>query len=91
MSRRSKQNGAGATENADSQSVSMPSDSRNDVQNAPPPKRWSNLDHFWHSSVKNGTPLLFESFKVHLRCMGWLDDQSKWVTGAQHFGIPVEK
>lgn len=70
---------------------SAESESQRGVQNAPPPKRWSNLDHFWHSSVKNGTPLLFESFKTHLRCMGWLEDQSKWVDGAKHFGIPVEK
>lgn len=67
------------------------SDSRNDVQNEPPAKRWMNLDHFWHSSVKNGTPLLFDSFKAHLRAMGWLEDQSKWISGAKHFGIPVEK
>lgn len=66
-------------------------DSKSEIQNEPPAKRWANLEHFWHSSVKNGTPLLFDSFKAHMKAMGWLDDQSKWKHGAIHFGIPVEK
>lgn len=83
MSRKNRKN------NKDEQATTM--QSSDNVQNAPPPKRWSSLDHFWHASVKNGTPLLLESFRAHLVAMGWRDDQSRWIEGAKHFGIPVEK
>lgn len=66
-------------------------ESRHYVQNSPPPQYWRDFDHFWASCVKNGTPILKDSLKAHLRAMGWLDDQSKWIKGAIHFGINVEK
>ena len=62
-----------------------------DVQNSPPESAWSDFDHFWHSCVKNGTPLLKESLKAHLKSMGWLSNQNRWISGAIHFGIPIEK
>lgn len=61
------------------------------VQNDPPARQWNSLEQFWNACVKNGTPLLFVSFRAHLKAMGWLDDQSKWTAGAKHFGIPLEK
>jgi hypothetical protein len=61
------------------------------VQNARPKRNWASFDNFWASCVKNGTPLLKDSFKAHLKSMGWLHRPEKWVEGAKHFGIPMEK
>jgi hypothetical protein len=61
------------------------------VQNAPPKQYWRSFDHFWSTCVKNGTPVLKESLRFHLKSMGWLEDQEKWIQGTRHFGIPVEK
>jgi hypothetical protein len=49
-----------------------PMSSSNSVQNTPPNHGWLSFDSFWNSTVKNGTPLLKESFKYHHRAMGWL-------------------
>jgi len=70
--------------------VSM--DSRHTVQNSRPNYvRWQTFEQCWHSCVKNGTPLLMESCKAHLRAMGWLNKPEKWIEGMKHFGIPLEK
>lgn len=61
------------------------------VQNLPPPQLWRDFDHFWSTCVKNGSPLIKDSLKMHLRSMGWLENQVKWIQGAQHFGIDIEK
>jgi hypothetical protein len=61
------------------------------VQNLPPNKGWHSFEQCWHSCVKNGTPLLMESCKAHLRAMGWLNRQEKWIDGMRHFGISIEK
>lgn len=65
--------------------------SEDTVQNAPPKRGWASFDSFWSSCVKNGTPLLKDSFRAHLKSMGWLHRPEKWVEGAKHFGIPMEK
>ena len=61
-----------------------------DIQNEPP-VYWDSFESFWRASVKNGTPFLMEACKEHLRAMGWLDKPSKWLEGAMHFGIKIEK
>lgn len=64
---------------------------RDNVQNLPPSKGYASFDQFWGSCVKGGTPVLKESFRAHLRALGWLNKPEKWVEGARHFGIPMEK
>jgi hypothetical protein len=66
-------------------------ESRHTVQNARPDVQWQSFEQCWHTCVKNGTPLLMESCKAHLRAMGWLSKPEKWIEGMRHFGIPVEK
>ena len=61
------------------------------VQNSRPNRGWASFDNFWASCVKNGTPLLKDSFKAHLKSMGWLNKPERWIEGAKHFGIPMEK
>ena len=65
--------------------------SSHNIQNAPPQPQWLSFDHFWNSCVKNGTPLLKESCKAHIKALGWMNKPNKWVDGAQHFGIEMEK
>lgn len=65
--------------------------SREVVQNAPPKAKMVSFDQFWASCVKNGTPVLKESFRAHLKSMGWLNKPDRWVAGALHFGIKMEK
>lgn len=60
------------------------------VQNLPPNPKWQSLEHFWQVSVKGGNKLIFESFKAHLKAMGYLNKQEKWAQAAIHFGIPIE-
>lgn len=60
-------------------------------QNNDPDKKWASFEQCWVESVKNGNNFLMESCKMHLKSKGWLDDQSKWIYGIKHFGIPVEK
>lgn len=52
---------------------------------------WMNFDHCWSSCVKNGNDLLKEAAKAHLRSIGKWEDQTQWVSGLTHFGIPIEK
>lgn len=66
-------------------------ESKHTVQNARPAVQWQTFEQCWHSCVRNGTPLLMESCKAHLRAMGWLNQPSKWIEGMMHFGIKVEK
>lgn len=66
-------------------------ESRHTVQNSRPEYQWQSFEQCWHSCVKNGTPLLMESCKAHLRAMGWLAKPEKWIEGMKHFGIPLEK
>jgi hypothetical protein len=61
-----------------------------DVQNEPP-MLWDSWEAFWNSCVKGGTPSLMVACKEHVRCLGWLGDQSRWIKGAIHFGITIEK
>jgi hypothetical protein len=61
------------------------------VQNLPPNGGWPSFDAFWSKCVRNGTPLLKTSFKAHLKALGWLNKPEKYVDGAKHFGIEMEK
>jgi len=61
------------------------------VQNTAPVFGWSSFDHFWSSCVKNGTPSIKSSCIAHLKATNRWQDQSKWVEGCTHFGIPIEK
>lgn len=69
----------------------MDSQEENQVQNAPIQRQWASFDMFWASCVKNGTPLIKESFKMHLKSMGWLNKPENYIEGAIHFGIAIEK
>jgi len=70
---------------------SEPEDSRNTVQNKRPEARWQTFEQCWNACVKNGTPLLMESCKAHLKAMGWLNKPEKFIDGIRHFGVEVEK
>lgn len=61
-----------------------------DVQNEKP-IYWESFESFWHECVKNGTPSMMHACKEHIKALGWMDDQEKWIDGTIHFGIPVEK
>ena len=61
------------------------------VQNAPPKRALPTFDHFWSSCVKGGTPLLKDSFRAHLKALGWADKPERWIEAAKHFGISTEK
>lgn len=61
-----------------------------EVQNEKP-MSWDSFESFWHECVKNGTPSQMNACKEHLKSLGWLGDQAKWIDGALHFGIPMEK
>jgi len=61
------------------------------IQNLPPEPKWQSFDHFWDSCVKNGNDLIKESFRMHLKAMGWLSRPEKYIEGAIHFGIEIEK
>ncbi len=69
--------------------VAMPSS--HSVQNTPPHSGWPSFDAFWSKCVRNGNPLLKESFRTHLRALGWLNKPERWIEGAVHFGIEIEK
>lgn len=66
------------------------SDSHN-VANTSPLRMWRNFDECWASCVKNGSAGIKISAEAHLKAIGCWDDQSKWVDGLIHFGIPMEK
>jgi hypothetical protein len=61
------------------------------VQNSAPIRIWSSFEEFWFSCIKGQDYFLMESCKEHLKALGWYDSQSKWLDGAKHFGIPIEK
>jgi len=61
-----------------------------DIQNEPP-VMWDSFESFWKASVKNGTPFLMEACKEHLKALDLLDKPNRWVEGALHFGIRLEK
>lgn len=64
----------------------------NNVQNEPPFMGWPNFDVFWASCVKNGNNHTVKSACIaHLKAIGYWEDQSKWIDGLKHFGIPMEK
>jgi hypothetical protein len=52
---------------------------------------WSNYEQFWKTTIKNGSPLVKEALKAHIKALGHQMDQSKWLSDAQHFGIAIEK
>jgi hypothetical protein len=52
---------------------------------------WRNFDQCWATCVKNGNSLLKESARAHLKAIGKWEDQKDWISGLEHFGIPVEK
>ncbi len=60
------------------------------VQNKAPLISWSSFDAFWTECVKNGTPAIKSACQAHFKSLGCMEDQSKWVKAAQHFGIPIE-
>jgi len=64
--------------------------SNQDVRNHQRPV-WTSFDQCWASCVKNGDKILKESAKVHLKRIGMWNDQTKWIDGLIHFGIPIEK
>jgi hypothetical protein len=61
------------------------------VQNTPPIFIYSSFEEFWYSCIKGQDYFLMNSAKEHLRALGWYDNQSKWLEGVKHFGIPIEK
>ena len=61
------------------------------VQNSRPQVQWQSFEQCWNTCVKNGTPLLKESCKAHLRAMGWLNQPNRWIEGMLHFGLRIEK
>lgn len=53
---------------------------------------WPNFDVFWHQVVKGRTsPAIKAACKEHLKAIGVWEDQSKWIDGLMHFGIPLEQ
>lgn len=61
------------------------------VQNEAPQLGWASFDHFWSVCIKGGTPAVKTSCIAHLKAINAWHDQSKWIEGVRHFGIPVEK
>jgi len=61
------------------------------IRNKPPTKQWQSFDQFWSMCVRNGSPLVKESLRMHLKALGWLEKPEKYLEGAIHFGIMVEK
>ncbi len=61
------------------------------VENTTPITEWQTFDQFWAACVKNGTPAIKSACIAHLKAIKCWEDSSKWVDGARHFGIPVEK
>lgn len=61
------------------------------VQNEAPSLGWASFDHFWSTCIKGGTPAVKQSCIAHLKAINVWQDQSKWIEGVRHFGIPVEK
>lgn len=61
------------------------------VQNEAPELGWASFDHFWSTCIKGGTPSVKSSCIAHLKAINSWHDQSKWIAGVRHFGIPVEK
>jgi hypothetical protein len=73
------------------QNIQEPVATHHVVQNSPPKSSLASFDLFWSSCVKNGTPLIKESFRMHLKSMGWLEKPEKWIEGALHFGLEFDK
>lgn len=61
------------------------------VQNTAPIIGWPNFDVFWSMCVKGGTPTVKSACIAHLKSIGAWEDQSKWIDGLKHYGVPVEK
>jgi hypothetical protein len=61
------------------------------VQNEAPQLGWASFDHFWSVCIKGGTPAVKNACIAHLKATNSWQDQSKWIAGVRHFGIPVEK
>ena len=87
----SKRRNDAENQSEDAVEAEKPLPTSHSVQNLPPNHGWPSFDAFWSKCVRNGTPLLKDSFRAHLRAMGWMNDPSKWVEGAKHFGIKIEK
>lgn len=66
-------------------------DSEEYVQNHAPVHVYSSFEEFWYSCVRGNDYFLMESCKAHLKALGWMSNQSKWLDGVRHFGVPVEK
>ena len=60
------------------------------VQNSPP-MIFANFNHCWSICVKNGDEVIKSAAIAHLKSISHWDDQTMWVDGLIHFGIPVEK
>lgn len=52
---------------------------------------WVNFDQCWASCVRGGDAVLKQSAKAHLQSIGKWEDQTQWIDGLIHFGIPIEK
>lgn len=61
------------------------------VQNESPALGWASFDQFWSACIKGGTASIKSSCIAHLKSIDAWHDQSKWIEGVKHFGIPVEK
>ena len=61
------------------------------VQNTAPLLKWPNFDVFWSICVKGGTPTIKSACIAHLKSIGVWEDQSKWIDGLKHYGVPIEK
>lgn len=61
------------------------------VQNSAPIRVWSSFEEFWFACIKGNDYFLMNSCREHLIALGWYDNQNKWLEGAKHFGIPLEK
>jgi len=65
------------------------SGSNTDQTNEDPFRPWTSFDSFWHEYCrKHGTNLKWrEMVKDHIDRLGWLNDQTMWEAGCEHFGI----
>ncbi len=60
-----------------------------DVENVPPSIIWSSFDEFFNSYAKenNVNKNWAKVVKQHVKDLGVLKDQSKWLWAVKHFGI----